>query len=77
MISSEQFGSTGDMFQQHPQVAAPLSLSSSTSGSAAQATAWRTRGLSDSGSPLPLSSRTEGSVYKFEDDQSSKRSVQE
>jgi hypothetical protein len=65
------------MFQQHPQTSAPLSLSSNTTGSAQQATAWRTRGLQDGGSPLPLSSRTEGSVYKFQDDQSSKPFVQE
>ena len=77
MISSEQFSSTGESFQEHPQAAAPLSLGANTSGSAAQATAWRTRGLGSSGGPLPLSSRTEGSVYKFEDDQSSKPSVQE
>jgi len=77
MISSEQFSGTGESFQEHPQAAAPLSLSAETSSSASQATAWRTRGLGSSGGPLPLSSRTEGSIYKFEDDQASKPSVQE
>jgi hypothetical protein len=45
---------------------APLSASSSTLGTGAASTAWRTRSLG-SGRPLPLSSRTSGSTYKFDD----------
>lgn len=62
-ISSSQFGDKA------PEVDLPLSLSSSTMGSAAGATAWRTRGLAG-GRPMALSKRTLGTTYKFDDDAS-------
>jgi hypothetical protein len=63
-ISSSQFGDKA------PEVELPLSLSSSTTGSAAGATAWRTRGLAG-GRPMSLSKRTLGTTYKFDDDAAS------
>jgi hypothetical protein len=60
-ISSSQFGDTT------PNVDIPLSLSSSTAGSAAGATAWRNRGLAG-GRPMAYSKRTAGTTYKFDDD---------
>lgn len=62
-ISSSQFGNTT------PDVETPLALSSSTMGSAAGATAWRTKGLAG-GRPMALSKRTLGTTYKFDDDAS-------
>jgi hypothetical protein len=62
-ISSSQFGDTA------PDVDIPLSLSSSTLGSAAGATAWRNRGLAG-GRPMAYSKRTAGTTYKFDDDNS-------
>lgn len=60
-ISSSQFGDTT------PDVDIPLSLSNSTMGSAAGATAWRNRGLAG-GRPMAYSKRTAGTTYKFDDD---------
>ena len=60
-ISSSQFGDTT------PNVDIPLSLSNSTTGSAAGATAWRNRGLAG-GRPMAYSKRTAGTTYKFDDD---------
>jgi hypothetical protein len=63
-ISSSQFGDKA------PDVDIPLSLSSSTTGSAAGATAWRNRGLAG-GRPMSYSKRTAGTTYKFDDDAAS------
>jgi hypothetical protein len=73
MLSTAQFGDggtqlTGQMFQQHPTTSQVLPLSANTLSSASRATAWSNQSLSaGSSGPLPLSSRTEGSVYKFDD----------
>ena len=48
----------------------PLSLSSSTFGSTAQATSWVNRSLGD-GRPMALSKKTLGTTYRFDDDSSS------
>ena len=56
-----------------PDVTAPLSLSKRTTGSAAQATAWRNQSLS-SGHPLSLSSQTRGTTFNW-DDTSSQPSI--
>lgn len=60
-ISSSQFG------EAMPSIDIPLSLSTSTMGSAASATAWRTRGLTGN-RPIALSKRTMGTTYRFDDD---------
>ena len=58
-ISSSQFG--GD-------VQTPMALGSSTTGTFAQSTAWRTpRG---GGAPAPYSKRTMGTTMKWDDDNS-------
>ena len=62
-ISSSQFGDTTS------NIETPLALSSSTAGSAAGATAWRTKGLGGT-RPMALSKRTFGTTYKFDDDTS-------
>ena len=49
-----------------PDVTAPLSLSKSTTGSAAQATAWRNSSLGRSG-PLAYSSKTRGTTFNWDD----------
>ena len=53
-----------------PDTTAPLSLSKSTTGSAAQATAWRNRSLGN-GSPLALSAKTRGTTFNWDDSSSS------
>ena len=53
---------------QQSSVEPPLSYSSSTSSSAAQATAWRTRNLGGEGRPLSWSKKTGGTTFKFDDD---------
>ena len=65
-LSSSQFGSSDDGMA---NIDIPLSLSSSTEGSAAQATAWRSRTMSNR--PLSLSSKTRGTVYNWDDNSSS------
>lgn len=49
-----------------PEVDTPLSLSSGTTGSAAQATAWRNRGLGG-GRPMSYSNKTRGTTFNFDD----------
>jgi hypothetical protein len=66
-LSSSQFGGNYESMANTPRVDAPLSLSSSTLGSANQATAWRNQGLGG-GRPMSLSRRTAGTTYKFDDD---------
>ena len=69
ILSSSEFMSdnfSGQAIHHGPDVDAPLSLSSSTTGSANQATAWRTRGLGG-GRPLSLSSKTAGTTFKWDD----------
>lgn len=44
----------------------PLSLSAATTGSAAQATAWRSQSLGKGG-PLAYSSKTKGSTFSWDD----------
>ena len=69
ILSSSEFMSdsfSGNPTHHGPDVDAPLSLSSGTTGSAAQATAWRNRSLGG-GRPLSLSSKTAGTTFKFED----------
>jgi hypothetical protein len=44
----------------------PLSLSKATTGSAAQATAWRNQSLGKGG-PLAYSSKTRGSTFSWDD----------
>jgi hypothetical protein len=59
-ISSSQFESVS------PDITPPLSLSKSTTGSAAQATAWRSQSLGKGG-PLSYSSKTKGSTFNWDD----------
>lgn len=47
----------------------PVSLGSSTAGTYAQSTAWRTREMGK-GRPLPYSKRSSGSTFKWDDDNS-------
>ena len=49
-----------------PDVTAPLSLSKSTTGSAAQATAWRSNSLGRGG-PSAYSSKTRGTTFNWDD----------
>lgn len=44
----------------------PLSLSASTTGSAAQATAWRSSSMGKGG-PLAYSSKTRGTTFSWDD----------
>ena len=44
----------------------PLSLSKATTGSAAQATAWRNQSLGKGG-PLAYSSKTRGTTFSWDD----------
>ena len=53
-----------------PDVTAPLSLGKSTTGSAAQATAWRSNSLGKGG-PLAYSSKTRGTTFNWDDTTSS------
>jgi hypothetical protein len=66
-LSSSQFSPVT------PDITTPLSLSKATTGSAAQATAWRNRSLGE-GRPLALSSKTQGTTFSW-DDSSSQPSV--
>lgn len=69
ILSSSEFmkdNFSGQATPDAPEVESPLSLSSSTVGSANQATAWRNRSLGH-GKPMALSSKTSGSTYKWED----------
>jgi hypothetical protein len=59
-LSSSQFQSV------QPDVALPLSLSKATTGSAAQATAWRNQSLGKGG-PLAYSSKTRGTTFNWDD----------
>ena len=59
-ISSSQFGT------EQSSTSTPLSLSSSTSGSAQQATAWSTKSLGG-GRPLSWSKKTGGTTFKWDD----------
>ena len=52
---------------QQASIAPPMSYSSSTSSSAAQATAWSTRSIGG-GKPLAWSKKTGGTTFKFDDD---------
>jgi hypothetical protein len=60
-LSSSQFG--GD------DTSTPMSLGSSTTGSFAQQTAWRTP--RKGGTPLAYSKKTAGTTFKWDDDSSS------
>jgi len=59
-LSSSQFQSV------QPDVTLPLSLSKATTGSAAQATAWRNQSLGK-GVPLAYSSKTRGTTFSWDD----------
>jgi hypothetical protein len=59
-LSSSQFQTA------QPDITPPLSLSSATTGSAAQATAWRNQSLGKGG-PLAYSSKTRGSTFSWDD----------
>jgi hypothetical protein len=59
-LSSSQFQSV------RPDMTPPLSLSKSTTGSAAQATAWRNQSLGKGG-PLAYSSKTRGTTFSWDD----------
>ena len=62
-LSSSQFSPVT------PDITTPLSLSSTTTGSAAQATAWRNRSLGE-GRPLSLSAKTRGTTFSWDDSSS-------
>jgi hypothetical protein len=66
-LSSSQFDGSYEAMANKPRVDAPLSLSATTTGSAAGATAWRNQGLGG-GRPMSYSRRTAGTTYKFDDD---------
>lgn len=69
ILSSSEFMSdnfSGQATHHGPDVDAPLSLSSGTTGSAAQATAWRNRGLGG-GKPMSLSKKTAGTTFNWDD----------
>lgn len=69
ILSSSEFMSdsfSGKPTHQSEDTDLPLSLSSGTTGSAAQATAWRNRSLGG-GRPLSYSSKTAGTTFKFDD----------
>jgi hypothetical protein len=61
-LSSSQFGAE----QNSPGTPAPLSLSASTTGSAAQATVWRNKSLGE-GRPLAYSRKTAGTTFNWDD----------
>ena len=65
MLSSSQF--TGQSMQYSQPTPPPLALSATTTGSAAQATAWRNSSLAGENRPLSLSKKTAGTTYKFDD----------
>jgi hypothetical protein len=64
ILSDNQFHESVTPEQSH--VEAPLSLSSSTNNSAAQATAWRNSSLGG-GRPLSFSSKTRGTTFNWDD----------
>ena len=69
ILSSSEFMSdnfSGNPTHSGPDVDTPLSLSSGTTGSAAQATAWRNKNLGG-GKPLALSKKTAGSTFNWDD----------
>lgn len=69
ILSSSEFMSdnfSGKSTTDTPEVDSPLSLSSSTTGSAAQATAWRNQSLGH-GKPLALSKKTSGTTFNWDD----------
>lgn len=69
ILSSSEFMSdsfSGQPTHHGPDVETPLSLSSGTTGSAAQATAWRNRSLGG-GKPLALSKKTSGTTFNWDD----------
>ena len=61
-LSSSKFGAE----QNSVGTPAPLSLSASTTGSAAQATVWRNKSLGE-GRPLAYSRKTAGSTFNWDD----------
>ena len=63
-ISSSQFQAV------QPDMTPPLSLSKATTGSAAQATAWRNSSLGKGG-PQAYSSKTRGTTFSWDDTASS------
>lgn len=67
-LSNSQFGgsSSYSSMAQTPDVEAPLSLSKSTFGSAASATAWQNRSLGG-GKPISLSRKTIGTTFNWDD----------
>ena len=67
MLSQPQFQS-GQPYQQSPDTPPPLSLSKTTTGSAAQATAWTNRSLGG-GKPLSYSGKTRGTTFNWDDAQ--------
>jgi len=66
-LSSSQFDGAYEQMANKPRVDAPLSLSTNTTGSAANATAWKNQNLGG-GRPMSYSRRTAGTTYKFDDD---------
>jgi len=58
-------GALSEVQFQSNEVETPLSLSASTTGSAAQATAWRNSNLGK-GRPLAYSAKTRGTTYNFD-----------
>ena len=66
-ISSSQFGGVDSVT---PDITPPLSLGASTFGSAAQATSWVNRSMGG-GRPMAYSKKTKGTVFSFDDDNSS------
>lgn len=65
---------SGSALQPAQDTPAPLSLSSGTSSSAKQATAWRNKGLGGN-RPLALSKSTSGTTYNWDDGSSSQQSL--
>jgi hypothetical protein len=70
-LSNSQFGGSDSYssMAMTPSVDTPLSLGKSTFGSAAQATAWKTKSLGG-GNPLSLSNKTMGTTFNWDDSSS-------
>lgn len=65
-LSSSQFGdNTPSGVEEHPVVDTPLSLSSSTTGSVAKRTAWRSNERGSS--PAAYTAKTRGTVLNWDD----------
>ena len=64
-LSSSQFSDDDGP----PQIETPLALGKNTTGSAANATAWRNKNLGR-GRPMAYSSKTAGTTYNFDDSSS-------